>query len=117
MDKTSIIGIILGVAAILLGMVFKGTSLGILFNPAALMIILVGTIAAVLIAFPFSEIKRVPKLFKILMTERKEQSQTEIIKQFVEYATIARREGMLALEEKIDEIKDPFFSTIPSNDD
>ncbi len=36
-------------------------------------------------------------------------TQQDIIEQFVDYASISRRDGMLALEGKIDEIKDPFF--------
>jgi len=39
------IGILLAVVAILLGMIFKGTSLMVLLNPAALFIIFVGTAA------------------------------------------------------------------------
>lgn len=109
MDKTSYIGIALGVASVLIGMVFKGTSLSVLVNPAALLIIFAGTAAAILIAFPFNEVKRIPSLFKVLFTEKKQVSQDELVKQFVEYATISRREGMLALESKVDEIHDPFF--------
>ncbi|MEK4564990.1 flagellar motor stator protein MotA [Alkalihalobacillus sp. FSL R5-0424] len=109
MDKTSYIGIALGVAAVLFGMVAKGTSLAVLVNPAAILIIFAGTAAAIMIAFPFAEVKRVPSLFKVLFTEKKQVSQEELVKQFVEYATISRREGMLALETKVDEINDPFF--------
>ncbi|WP_017729309.1 flagellar motor stator protein MotA [Halalkalibacterium ligniniphilum] len=109
MDKTSFIGVILGVIAIILGMVFKGTSLTVLINPAAFMIIFAGTIAAVLVAFPMEEIKRVPKLFKILFSEKKQPPTTELIEQFVEYAKISRQEGLLSLESKIKDIDDPFL--------
>lgn len=109
MDKTSIIGIILGVLAVVVGMVLKGTSLSALVNFPAILIIFVGTAAAILIAFPLSEVKRIPSLFKVLFTEKKQISQDELVKQFVEYATISRREGMLALEAKVGEIEDPFF--------
>lgn len=63
MDKTSLIGIILAFIALSVGMVLKGVSLTALINPAAILIIVVGTIAAVVIAFPSSEIKKTPKLF------------------------------------------------------
>ncbi len=61
----------------------KGASLSALINPAAFLIIIVGTIASVTIAFPTKELKRVPKLFKILFTETKLKSDIEIIKSFL----------------------------------
>lgn len=54
MDKTSIIGIMLGLIAVGVGMVLKGVSVAALINPAAILIILLGTVAAVTIAFPAS---------------------------------------------------------------
>lgn len=109
MDKTSIIGIILGVIAVGLGMYFKGVSPAVLINPAAILIILVGTAAAVIIAFPMKEIKKVPKLFKIIFTEPPTPSIDELIPLFVDWANIARREGLLALEAKLNDIDDPFL--------
>lgn len=64
MDRTSFIGIILGVIAIGVGMVLKGVSPLSLLNPAALLIIFAGTAAAILIAFPMNEIKKIPSLLK-----------------------------------------------------
>ncbi len=58
MDKTSIIGIILALIALSVGMVLKGVSLSALANPATILIILFGTISAVIIAFPGKEIKK-----------------------------------------------------------
>ena len=69
MDITSVVGIVLGIVAILVGMVLKGVSVTALVNPAAIMIIIVGTVAAVVTAFPLSELKRLPKILKILFLE------------------------------------------------
>lgn len=109
MDKTSWIGVFLGIFAIGLGMVLKGVSLNALINPAAILIIIFGTIAAVVIAFPTNEIKRVPELFKILFTERELMDPAELIKLFSEWAQVARKEGLLALEAKTSEIEDEFL--------
>lgn len=109
MDLSTIIGIVLGIIAVFVGMVLKGASLGVLINPAAFLIIIVGTIASVTIAFPTKELKRIPKLFKILFTETKLKSDIEIIKMFSEWADLARREGLLALEVKASEVEDPFL--------
>lgn len=109
MDKTTWTGLILGTAAIAVGMNIKGVSYSALLNPAAILIIIVGTAAAVIIAFPMNEIKNVPALFKVLFKEEKRKTEEEYIKIFVELASIARKEGLLALESKIDDIDDQFL--------
>jgi chemotaxis protein MotA len=109
MDLSSVIGIILAFIALLAGMYFKGVTPDALLNPAAILIIIVGTIAAVTIAFPMNELKRVPKLFKLIFKEQKLQSDGEIIKLFSQWADLARREGLLALEGKAGDVEDPFL--------
>ncbi|MPQ25987.1 flagellar motor stator protein MotA [Bacillus paralicheniformis] len=109
MDKTSLIGIILAIIGVGVGMVMKGVNPSVLVNPAAWLIILVGTIAAVVIAFPIREIKKVPKLFGILFKEKKMIEINELIPMFSEWAQIARREGLLALEANLNEIDDEFL--------
>ena len=98
LDKTSFIGILLGIGALLVGMVLKGVSLSALINPAAFLIIIVGTAAAVITAFPMNELKNLPMLFKILFTEQKLTEPEELIQTFSEWAVVARKEGLLALE-------------------
>ncbi|WP_163100738.1 flagellar motor stator protein MotA [Peribacillus alkalitolerans] len=109
MDKTSLIGLILGFIAVGIGMIFKGVSPVVLVNPAAILIIVVGTVAAVVTAFPTTEIKRVPKLFKIIFTERQLVKPEELIKTFSEWAVTARKEGLLALESISEKVEDPFL--------
>ena len=109
MEKSTGIGILLALAALFGGMALKGASLGSLINPAAFMIIIVGTVAAVCISFPFSDLKKVPQLFVILFKKQKLIPKKELIQLFIEWVTISRREGLLALENKVDEIDDPFL--------
>ncbi|WP_175986937.1 flagellar motor stator protein MotA [Bacillus sp. Marseille-Q1617] len=109
MDKTSVIGVILGLIAVGVGMFFKGVSPIALVNPAAILIILLGTAAAVIIAFPTHEIKKVPKLFGMLFKEQAVQDPKEIIRYFSEIADVARKEGLLALESKSQEVEDQFL--------
>ena len=109
MDISSLVGIIIGIGAVVMGMYFKGASPEVLLNPAAILIIIFGTIAAISIAFPMKELKRIPKLFKILFTETKLASDIELIKMFSQWADLARREGLLALESKAAEIEDSFL--------
>lgn len=109
MDKTSWLGIILGVLVLVGGMALKGSSPAALYNPAALVIIFMGTAACILIAFPMDEVKRIPGLFKVLFGEQKTLSIKELIPMFTGWAMVARKEGLLALEERAEEVEDPFL--------
>src|SRR5690625_3347947 len=111
MDKTSVIGVIIGFVAIGLGLILKGITFNALINPAAFLIIIFGTIASVLIAFPTRTVKNIPHLFKIIFTENKEEDISEIINNFTNWAELTRREGLLSLETKIDEVDDPFLKS------
>jgi chemotaxis protein MotA len=109
MDKTSLFGLILGIIAVFVGMILKGVDPTVLLNFPALLIIFLGTIGAVTIAFPTRDIKNVPKLFGILFKEDKTSKLEELIPLFVDLATVARREGLLALESRVSTIEDPFL--------
>ncbi|MED4908970.1 flagellar motor stator protein MotA [Brevibacillus centrosporus] len=109
MEKSTLLGLVLGIVAVVVGMILKHASPASLLNPAAFMIIMVGTAAAILNAFPMSEVKKVPVLFKVLFKEQKLPAKRELIGQFMNWASIARREGLLALENTSDEIEDPFL--------
>ncbi|MBR3117921.1 flagellar motor stator protein MotA [Oceanobacillus profundus] len=111
MDKTSIIGLILGLIAVGVGMVLKGVGVTALINPAALLIIILGTVAAVTIAFPTSTLKNVPTLFKILFTETNKTNTRELVEMFSSWADQTRREGILSLEEQVNEVEDPFLAS------
>jgi chemotaxis protein MotA len=108
-DKTSLIGLLIGIIAVGIGMVLKGISISVLINPAAILIIILGTIASVLIAFPTSDVKKIPKLFGIIFKDKKQDDPVKLIKMFSDWSQIARREGILVLESKLEEIEDPFL--------
>lgn len=109
MDKSTVIGLVLGFVALLVGIVLKGVPIVALFNPAAILIIIFGTIATIVIGFPMNELKRVPKLFGVIFKETKLLPDYEVIKMFSSWADLARREGLLALESKTTEVEDPFL--------
>lgn len=111
MDKSTIIGLLLGIVAVGAGMVLKGVSIVALINPAAILIILLGTAAAVTIAFPGSTLKKLPKLFGVLFIEKQETTTRELIEMFSDWADQTRREGLLSLEQQAREVEDPFLSS------
>lgn len=109
MEKSTFIGLVLAAIAIGLGMVLKGASLSSLLNPAAFLIIFVGTAASIFIGFPLEDLKVVPKLFKIMFTTKTLVSRRELVSQIEDWATVSRREGLLSLESKAEEIEDEFL--------
>ena len=67
MEQSTIIGVVLGLVAVVGGMVVKGASLTALINPAAFMIIILGTVACLFNAIPIDKIKQMPTMFKQLI--------------------------------------------------
>ncbi len=111
MELTSVAGIIVGIIAVVGAMIFKHISFSVFINPAAIFVILVGSVACILNAFPGKDLKSLGKLFKILFTTDSSAAnrKVEIIKTLVELSSIAHHEGILALEDKTEAISDPFL--------
>jgi chemotaxis protein MotA len=108
-ELSTIIGVITGILAVGVGMIMKGASLKALINPAAFLIILAGTAACLFNAFPMSQLKKFPKLLKILFKKQQMTSKAEVLERFTNMSQMARREGLLALEPMLEEIQDPFL--------
>jgi chemotaxis protein MotA len=109
MDLFIIIGIIAGLGAVFGGLLMKGASVSILFSGEAILVILVGTIAAVMNSFTKKEFLNVPKLFGVVFREKGNQDPVDIIKQITDLAQDSRKNGLLSLEGKIREMEDPFM--------
>lgn len=113
MDITTIIGIVVGAILILNGISFGADGydfgrLGNFFDPASILIVVGGTIAAIVASYPVKTLKSIPKHFKIMMNGNKFNPMA-YIEILVEFAQLARKNGLLALEEKANELEDPFF--------
>lgn len=109
MELTTLIGVIVGILAVVGAMIFKHISFTVLINPAAIMIIIVGTVATVLNSYPGENLKSIGKLFKILFTKQKLISEVKIIELMIDLSRTSKIKGLLALETKIEEIEDPFI--------
>ena len=109
MEKSTLIGIVGGVASVAVGMALKGADPHALINPAAFLIIFAGTAAAIFNAFPMSDLKRVPKLFKLLFSGQQLISKQEILELFVATAKASKQEGVMAIEKKANDVADPFI--------
>ena len=108
MDLTTVGGIVAAIGLILLGQALEGGHVGSILQATAALIIFGGTLGAVMVAFPKKDFARGMRLTKLVFTEKKHDV-SGVTRQLVEYATIARRDGVLALEGKLKEVEDPFL--------
>lgn len=108
MDIFLIIGLVLGAICIMMALILKGASVAMLLNGEVAVIIFGGMIAAVLSSYTMADIKRLPKVMKVLMSNE-EPDLNGTIEKMVELSNIARREGLLALEAPVNELGDPFM--------
>jgi len=108
MDKATLIGLVLGIGAVLGGQALEGGSIKSIMQATAFIIVIAGTIGAVMVSFPKKDFVRGMKLFKLAFTDKKEDM-SAVTRQIVDLATIARRDGVLALEGKLAEVEEPFL--------
>lgn len=108
MDIFLIIGLVLGAICIVMALILKGASVAMLLNGEVAVIIFGGMIAAVLSSYTMADIRRLPKVMKVLMSNE-EPDFTGTIEKLVELSNVARREGLLALEAPVNDLDDPFM--------
>jgi len=107
-DLTSVIGLLLGIAAVVGGQILEGGSIMAIIQPTAFIIVMGGTTGAVLLAFPQRDLMRaVNGIMPIFMGVKGDFAKT--IDLLVGLALKARKEGILALQSDIKDIEDPFL--------
>ncbi|WP_243039312.1 flagellar motor protein [Dyella sedimenti] len=107
MDLISLIGTILAFLVVIVGTVLKGSSVEALWNPAAFVIVFVGTFAALLVQNPGRVLKRALSIFPMIYKPPQHQP-SDLISRIVGWSEISRRQGLLGLEPQIDSESDSF---------
>jgi len=117
-DLSSIIGIALGFGMIGLGLILAaGGDMGLLMalyinQPASFALTVGGSIGAVFMSTPLERVQRLAKvLMRYAFTDSKNTAYSELIAEMTDYATEARRNGVLALDARTEEIEDSFIKT------
>lgn len=107
MDFATIIGIFSGVGLVVWA-ITSNSGLEIFVNIPSLAVVFGGTIASTFIAYPLNEVLRVLAILKNAFFAKSEKPSGKI-KEMVEISTIARRNGILALDKELSKIKDDGF--------
>lgn len=108
MDLATLIGLILAVVGIVGGNILEGGNPAALVNLPGFMIVVVGTLGAVMISQPLSVMTGLPKFILKAFLGGEKHNSAETVDLFVTMADKARREGLLALEADVDKIHDAF---------
>ncbi|MHC5112908.1 MAG: motility protein A [Planctomycetota bacterium] len=107
MDIATIIGLILGVLLVVMAILLGGDVMSYVNAPSVL-IVVGGAMAATMTSYPIARFLTLPKVtMKTLFTSPADT--VELIKQLVELAEVARRDGILALENMTEKIDDSFL--------
>ena len=108
MELSSIIGPVLGIVAVIGTAIIKGLPIGALWGGSALMIVGVGAVAAVTVAYPMKDlIFSIKSLGLFLKGPGVHPEETiEIIQRL---AQIVRKDGVLALEKEVEKLDEPLL--------
>lgn len=107
MDILSIFGLLVGFGAILGGQALEGGHIGSLINGPACLIVLGGTVGAVMLQSPLSVFMSSLRMMLWVMFPPKLQGDKAIAK-IMDWSNIARKEGLLGLEDVAENESDPF---------
>ncbi|HAR43241.1 MAG TPA: flagellar motor protein [Bdellovibrionales bacterium] len=108
MDIASILGFIIGISAVVGGQVLEGGHVSQIMQGTAALIVLGGTAGAMLVSFPVQDIKKAFQLLPLIFT-KVDMDVRPTIDEIIRIATIARKEGVLAVEGQRESIVNPLF--------
>lgn len=108
MDPSFLIGCLSGFAIVFYGIISGEGNIIDFFSVSSLFIVLGGTIFAIIASFPFSTLKDVPKHLMVAIKGKK-LDPLIYIEKIVECAQIARKDGLLALEDHASSQEDFFL--------
>lgn len=107
MSVTFLGGVVLSLAGIVVATIMDGNAFSVLFGPSSLVLVIAGTIGAGCMGYTLAELRNMPRA--ILHAVRGAPPDVDgTISRLVSFANTARREGVLALERRLDEVDDHF---------
>lgn len=106
MDFSTIAGILAACALMLMGITLP--KIGNFWDVGSFFITIGGTFAILIASYPFEVLKEIPKHMNMILGKVKNDP-VEWIEKISEYAQVARKSGLLVLEEKVNQETDEFF--------
>lgn len=108
MDLATIIGLIAGFGLVTVAIISGGGG-GVFIHIPSMMITVGGMVSATLIHFSLGQVLRIFSVGAKALFDRMETEHT-VVQRLVDYAAINRRDGALALEQQLQQVRDPFIT-------
>ncbi len=108
MDIATILGLTVGIGAVLLSFLMEGGHLSALIQVPAMILVIFGTFGAATVTTSVRQLSNLPNLMKVALFEKKMDSR-QLIEVLFDLSQKARKNGLLSLEKDIDAIEEPFL--------
>jgi chemotaxis protein MotA len=104
-DTSTAVGLLIALGGMLGGFILDGGNIIALVGIPALIIIVSGTVGSLTISSSLKEVLRIPSL--IMQSMRREPGPSpQLAQQLLEFAEKARRDGILSLEDTVEDLED-----------
>ncbi len=108
MDFLTLIGLLVAFGGIFLGQLLEGGKLSSVLQLTAFIIVIGGTTGAVMVQYRLPVFLRSLKMLPWILIPPKSDPQP-VIQELLEWSNTARKNGLLALEGLLEDVKDPFL--------
>ena len=115
MDIATTLGLLIGFGGILLGNLIEGGHVGSLMQLTAGIIVLAGTIGAVMVSNSMKDLRLGFELLRNAFFEKEQYLMNKAIMEILDCARTVKKESILALEPKYSQIENPFLKKIVRN--
>ena len=112
MDIITVLGLVFAFGGILGGQLLEGGHMGSIVQGTAFLIVFGGTVGAVCIGTTKVDLLTGLRLLKFGFFDSKTQNAEKIVEQLIDAAQVARKESILSLEKKLNEMSDPFMQNV-----
>jgi chemotaxis protein MotA len=107
-DKSTFGGILIAIIGIGCGLILEGGKIIQVIQPTAALIVIGGTIGAVMVQFPLPVVIQAIRHLKDVFLNVEPESD-ELVQNLLHYAYKARKQGILSLDAELAKIQDPFL--------
>lgn len=107
MDWASLAGLALALAGIVVGQALEGGHISSLVQPAAFVIVVIGTLGAVLLQSGMPSFVRGLSMLRLVFIPPEDKGGS-LSQDITVWSSTARREGLLSLERHLEQVKDEF---------
>lgn len=110
MDPGLIIGLLVCVGAIVGSMVMDGSSMGALISTSSFILVGFGTVGVTMASYRISDVLRAPRALLVGLRGQVPDPD-RVVTRLMDFADTARRQGILAMEERLEQVDDDYMRT------